>query len=252
MAQIRKAFIGGNWKSNFTLSQIDTHLSTVVNALEFDPSKIEVLVAPTLLHLGYVKQSLRQDILLSAQTCSPDNLGAFTGEVGASQLKDFGINWVIIGHSERRNLYGETDEVVARKVHQALANNLNIVLCIGENLTERESNLTFDVVTKHLNAQKESIGDWSKIVIAYEPVWAIGTGRNATPEQAQEVHNFIRGWLNQNVSAEVATNTRVIYGGSVTDLNCKDLISQPDVDGFLVGGASLKPAFKVIVEVVNN
>ena len=249
MESSRKLFIGGNWKSNLTVAQIESHLSSVVNVLEIDGSKTEVLVAPTTLHLAQVKSSLRGDIHLSAQTCSAEGMGAFTGEVAAVQLKDFGINWVIIGHSERRTLYGETDAVVAKKVTQALANDLSIVLCIGENLAEREGNLTFDVVTKHLTAVKDVIGDWGRIVVAYEPVWAIGTGRNATPDQAEEVHAFIRNWLSENVSAEVAATTRIIYGGSVTDVNCRDLIVQHNVDGFLVGGASLKPAFKVIAEV---
>lgn len=248
MESSRKVFIGGNWKSNLTVSQIESHISSVINQLEVNHEKIEVLVAPTMLHLSQVKQILREDIYLSAQTCSAEGMGAFTGEVTASQLKDFGLNWVIIGHSERRTLFGDTDEVVAKKVRQALSSQLSVVLCIGENLAEREGNLTFDVVTKHLNAVKDSINDWTPIVIAYEPVWAIGTGRNATPEQAEEVHVFIRNWLLTNVSEQVASATRVIYGGSVTDVNCKDLISKPNVDGFLVGGASLKPAFKVIVE----
>ena len=248
----RKIFIGGNWKSNLTISQINDHVNSVVNTISINPSLVEVLVAPTNLHLAHVKQILRPEIHLSAQNISPESFGAFTGEVAAAQFKDFGLSWVIIGHSERRTLFGDTDEVVAKKVRQALANDLNIVLCVGENLTERESGLTFDVVTKHLNAVKESVNDWSKIVIAYEPVWAIGTGRNATPEQAQEVHVFIRNWLSSHISPEVAASTRVIYGGSVTDLNSKDLIAQPDVDGFLIGGASLKPAFKVIVESSQN
>lgn len=245
----RKYFIGGNWKSNLTVSTVESHIATVLNTLEINPAKLEVLVAPTFIHLAQAKQLLVPSIHVSAQTCSPEAVGAFTGEISASQLKDFGIEWVIIGHSERRTLFGDTDAVIAKKVTQALLSNLSIVLCIGENLAEREAGHTFEVLTRHLSAVKDVVTEWSKIVIAYEPVWAIGTGRNATPEQAQEAHEFIRSWLGNNVNGEVATNTRIIYGGSVTDLNAKDLIVKPDVDGFLVGGASLKPAFKTIVEV---
>jgi triosephosphate isomerase (TIM) len=249
MVLARKMFIGGNWKSNLTVSGVDSHLSSVVNTLSINPDRLQVMVAPTLLHLSQVKSQLRPDIILCAQTCSPENVGAYTGEVAASQLKDFGVNWVLIGHSERRTLFGETDAVVAKKVTLALANGLDIVLCIGENLQERENGLTLDVVTKHLSAVKDVVTDWGRIVVAYEPVWAIGTGRNATPEQAQEVHAFIRHWLRENVGEEAAAGTRVIYGGSVTDVNAASLIAQEDIDGFLVGGASLKPAFKVIVDV---
>lgn len=249
MESSRKLFIGGNWKSNLTVAQVNAHVNDVINTLQIDPAKLEVLVSPTTLHLAQVKSILRPDIHLSAQSCSPENMGAFTGEVAASQLKDFGVNWVLIGHSERRTFFGETDAVVAKKVTLALAHGLNIVLCIGENLGEREGGQTFDVVARQLNAVKGVITDWGRIVVAYEPVWAIGTGRNATPEQAQEVHVFIRKWFTENVNGDVAVSTRIIYGGSVTDVNARDLIGQPDVDGFLVGGASLKPAFKTIVEV---
>jgi triosephosphate isomerase len=245
----RKYFIGGNWKSNMTVTSIESHIQTVLNTTEINSDKVEVLVSPTFIHLAQVKHLISPNIHVAAQTCSAENVGAYTGEIAASQLKDFGVSWVIIGHSERRTLFGDTDQVVAKKVSQALANGLSIVLCIGENLAEREANQTFDVIRRHLSAVKDVILDWSHIVIAYEPVWAIGTGRNATPDQAQEAHNFIRSWLLENVNEAVATATRIIYGGSVTDLNAKDLIVQPDVDGFLVGGASLKPGFKTIVEV---
>jgi triosephosphate isomerase len=245
----RKYFIGGNWKSNMTVASVESHINTVLNTLEINPDKLEVLVAPTFIHLAQTKQLISPAIHVSAQTCSPEGVGAFTGEIAASQLKDFGIHWVIIGHSERRTLFGDTDLVISKKVTQALSSSISIVLCIGENLSEREANQTFDVLRRHLSAVKDSVTDWSRIVVAYEPVWAIGTGRNATPEQAQEAHHFIRTWLGENINDAVARETRIIYGGSVTDLNAKDLIVQPDVDGFLVGGASLKPAFKTIVDV---
>lgn len=162
-------------------------------------------------------------------------------------LKDFGLGWVILGHSERRHVFGESDQVVAQKVKIALENDLNVMACIGEKLDEREAGQTDAVNARQLAAIREEVTDWSKIVVAYEPVWAIGTGVVATPEQAQEAHERVRAWLRDNVSAEAADQTRILYGGSVTDKNCDDLIQRPDIDGFLVGGASLKDAFKEIV-----
>ena len=162
-------------------------------------------------------------------------------------LKDFGLNWVILGHSERRHVFGESDQVVASKVKAALDKDLNVMACIGEKLDEREAGQTNAVNARQLQAIREQVDDWSKIVIAYEPVWAIGTGVTASPEQAQEAHDNLRAWLRSNVSADAAEKTRILYGGSVTDKNADELISKPDVDGFLVGGASLKDAFRDIV-----
>ena len=151
---------------------------------------------------------------------------------------------MLTGHSERRVILGEDSDFVARKTKAALESGLGVILCIGETLEEREDNKTIDVVTKQLQAVAESTKDWSKIVIAYEPVWAIGTGKVATTDQAQEVHSAIRSWLGSTLSPDAAEKTRIIYGGSVSEKNCKDLAKQTDIDGFLVGGASLKPACK--------
>lgn len=177
--------------------------------------------------------------------------GAFTGEISVSHLKDSGINWTILGHSERRTILGESDDVVASKTKYATDNGLSVIWCCGESLEEREAGSTVAVVTKQLDALKAKIGtdDWSKIVVAYEPIWAIGTGKVATTEQAQDVHAAIRKWLKDGVSAKAADETRVLYGGSVSEKNCKELSKQPDIDGFLVGGASLKPAF---VDIINS
>lgn len=167
-----------------------------------------------------------------------------------AQLKDSGINWTILGHSERRTILNESDEVVASKTKAAVDGGLSVIWCCGESLEERESGKTVEVVTKQLAALKEKIGsDWSKIVVAYEPIWAIGTGKVATTEQAQEVHAALRKWLRENVDAKAADETRILYGGSVSEKNCKELAKQPDIDGFLVGGASLKPAF---VDIINS
>jgi triosephosphate isomerase (TIM) len=160
-------------------------------------------------------------------------------------LKDSNVTWAILGHSERRTVLGETDKVVASKTKYATDNGLGVIWCCGESLEEREASKTIAVITKQLAALKDEVGNgdsWGKIVIAYEPIWAIGTGKVATTEQAQEVHAEIRSWLKDNVSHKVADETRILYGGSVNEKNCGDLSKQPDIDGFLVGGASLKPA----------
>ena len=167
-------------------------------------------------------------------------------------LKDAGITYTLTGHSERRTLYGETDADVGQKTKVAVDAGITVLACIGELLEERESGKTKDVNTRQLNAIRELCDDWSKIVIAYEPVWAIGTGKTATPEIAQETHAEIREWLKANVSADAAAVTRILYGGSVTDANAAELIAMPDIDGFLVGGASLKPAFTQIVDACQN
>eukprot|EP00920_Eleutheroschizon_duboscqi_P040394 GHVT01096746.1.p1 GENE.GHVT01096746.1~~GHVT01096746.1.p1 ORF type:complete len:171 (-),score=33.34 GHVT01096746.1:212-724(-) len=163
-------------------------------------------------------------------------------------LKDMKIDTTLVGHSERRQYYGETNEVVADKVAVCQDGELTAVLCIGENLSEREADKTMDVCTAQLLPTLPKIKNWSRVVIAYEPVWAIGTGKVATPAQAQEVHQSIRKLLKEKVSAEVAESTRIVYGGSVSDSNCAELIHQQDIDGFLVGGASLKPSFVTIIE----
>lgn len=187
---------------------------------------------------------------MAAQNVFDKPNGAFTGEISVSQLKDSGINWTILGHSERRTILNESDENVASKTKFAIDNGVSVIWCCGESLEVREAGNTVSVVTKQLEALKAKIGtdDWSKIVIAYEPIWAIGTGKVATTEQAQEVHAALRKWLKESVSDKAAEETRILYGGSVSEKNCKELSKQADIDGFLVGGASLKPAF---VDIIN-
>ncbi|CAG8585860.1 1522_t:CDS:2 [Ambispora leptoticha] len=210
-------------------------------------SNVEVVVAPPAIYLDQVRKSARKDIGVAAQNAFNVTSGAYTGEISPEQLKDLDIDWVILGHSERREIFKESDEFIASKVAHALKVDMKVIVCIGEKLEERESGKTFEVVTRQLAAISKEISDWSNVVIAYEPVWAIGTGKVATPEQAQEVHAYIRKWLKENVSEQVAENTRVIYGGSVNGANAAKLAKQPDIDGFLVGGASLKPEFVTIV-----
>jgi triosephosphate isomerase len=165
------------------------------------------------------------------------------------QLKDSNITWTLLGHSERRVVLQEDDVFVASKTKAAIDGGIGVIFCCGETLEQREANKTIEVVTAQLKAVKEKINDWSKIVIAYEPIWAIGTGKVASTEQAQEVHAAIRSWLKKEVSDKAAEETRIIYGGSVNEKNCQDLSKQEDIDGFLVGGASLKPAF---VDIINS
>jgi len=197
-----------------------------------------------------VAEKLRKDVQLAAQNAYFKMSGAFTGEISPAQLIDAGIPYVILGHSERRTLFHETSELVAQKTRAALDASLKVILCIGETLDQRESGKTPQVCQDQLKAVvavlKEE--DWSKVVIAYEPVWAIGTGKVATSVQAQETQADIRSYLTKAISPAVAEATRIIYGGSVTAANCKELATQPDVDGFLVGGASLKPEF---VDIIN-
>eukprot|EP01024_Parvocaulis_polyphysoides_P013157 TRINITY_DN1508_c0_g4_i1.p3 TRINITY_DN1508_c0_g4~~TRINITY_DN1508_c0_g4_i1.p3 ORF type:complete len:212 (-),score=42.84 TRINITY_DN1508_c0_g4_i1:367-1002(-) len=191
------------------------------------------------MYLNQVKSSLKPFYEVSAQNCWLSKGGAFTGEVAAEMLLDNNINWVILGHSERRVLMGETNETVGQKCKYALEVGLNILPCIGETLEQRNSGEMFNILNAQLQALKDNISDWSKVVLAYEPVWAIGTSVVATPEQAQEVHAYIRKWMKENVSAEASGSLRILYGGSVKPNNCVELAQQEDIDGFLVGGASL-------------
>ena len=202
---LRKLFVGGNWKCNGSVDFSRKFPTSVLKKIAFNPSKVEVVAAPSFLHIGAVQQELvGTQIQLSAQNCSLYGNGAYTGESSAAMIKDFGLNWVILGHSERRHVFGESDEVVADKVKVALENDLSVMACIGEKLDERESGQTDAVNARQLNAIREKVDDWSKIVIAYEPVWAIGTGVTATSDQAQQAHDVVRGWLRSNVSAEAA------------------------------------------------
>jgi triosephosphate isomerase len=251
---MRKILIGGNWKSNGDLKFIQNHMKSVINTLKFETNKCEVVISPTTLHLELTRQLLDKEsnVQISSQNVSAFPEGAYTGEVTAKQLKDYGFNWTLTGHSERRQYFGECNNLVAKKTKISLENGLSVIACLGEKLEERESKRTMEVCLAQLDAIAKSTSDWSRLVIAYEPVWAIGTGKTATQEQAQEVHGELRNWLSKTVSKEVANSVRILYGGSVTEGNASSLISQPDIDGFLVGGASLKPGFKTIVESYKN
>ncbi|KAL2011400.1 hypothetical protein VTN00DRAFT_4118 [Thermoascus crustaceus] len=245
----RKFFVGGNFKMNGVADSLSSIVANL-NAAQVDPNT-EVVIAPPSLYLLLVRQLADPKFAVSAQNVFDKPNGAFTGEVSVEQLRDAKIDWTIVGHSERRTILKEDDDFVARKTKAAIEGGLNVILCIGESLEDREADKTLDVVTRQLNAVAGVLSkeQWAKVVIAYEPIWAIGTGKVATTQQAQEVHATIRKWLADKISPEASDNTRVIYGGSVSEKNCRDLAKEPDVDGFLVGGASLKPAF---VDIINS
>ncbi|KAK9177321.1 hypothetical protein WN944_029342 [Citrus x changshan-huyou] len=269
MASSNKFFVGGNWKCNGTKESITKLVSDLNDAkLEAD---VDVVVAPPFVYIDQVKNSLTDRIEIAAQNSWVGKGGAFTGEIrvlfmmwraevtfgtwffSVEQLKDIGCKWVVLGHSERRHVIGEDDQFIGKKAAYALSEGLGVIACIGEQLQEREAGKTFDVCFQQLKAYADAIPSWDNVVIAYEPVWAIGTGKVATPEQAQEVHAALRDWLKNSVSADVATKTRIIYGGSVNGSNCAELAKQEDIDGFLVGGASLKgPEFATIVNSVTS
>jgi len=208
----------------------------------------DIVVSPPGCYLEYTKGILSAKVKTAGQNCYKVAKGAFTGELSPQMLIDVGADWAIIGHSERRNVFGENDQLTAEKVAFALEAGLGVIACIGEKLEEREAGRTEEVVFQQLAAIAEKVKSWDKVVVAYEPVWAIGTGKTATPEQAQEVHAQLRKWLREKVSEAVGNSVRIIYGGSVTGGSCRELAKAADIDGFLVGGASLKPEF---IEIIN-
>lgn len=255
----RRCFIGGNWKCNGTQESIKT-LVAGLNQGTF-PNNCDAIVAPTSLHTMSVLSTINKSFKVAAQNVSATGTGAFTGEVAAAQLVDAGLEWCITGHSERRALFGETNAIVANKTVVALKAGMSAIACIGESLAQREADETMAVLIKQLSAIGEAINvafkdadggaaaAWRRVVIAYEPVWAIGTGKVATPAQAQDVHQQLREFVSKTYGQVVADTVRIIYGGSVKPKNCDELIVKADIDGFLVGGASLKaPDFLAILQ----
>jgi len=239
---MRKLIIAGNWKLNNT-NQEAIELVTLLKRELNDIVDVDIVVCPVSTALSDIQDVLNEsNICLGAQNVYWEDSGAYTGEVSAPMLKDIGVQYVIVGHSERRQYFGETDEAVNKKTKAVLAHGLTPIVCVGEVLQERESDQTFEVIEKQCTGglaglTAEEVG---KIVVAYEPVWAIGTGKTASPDQAQEVHHFIRTLLAKMHGDDVAQTVRIQYGGSVKPENSVDLMSQPDIDGALVGGASLK------------
>jgi triosephosphate isomerase len=240
--RMRRPIVAGNWKMNLTIQEGQDLVGKLKASCD-KMTAVEIVVCPVYTALSAISPLLSDSSIgLGAQDMFWEPQGAFTGEVSPIMLRDAGCRYVIIGHSERRRHFGETDETVKRKLASALKHQLRPVVCIGETLQERQAGQTLKVLERQLSGALVGFtsADAEKIVLAYEPVWAIGTGQNATPDQAQESHAFIRKWLVSHWGVETAARVRVQYGGSVTAENAAALMSQPDVDGALVGGASLK------------
>lgn len=237
---MRKKIVAGNWKMNKTLSETEALVTEL--AAKLPDTDAEVMVAPPYVNLvGAIRNLQSSTIEVIAQNMYFAESGAYTGEISAAMLLDIGIKTVIIGHSERRSIFGETDEILAKKTIAALEKNLRVVFCFGEELEDRKSDNHFNIVSDQLkdglfNLKPEA---WSNLVLAYEPVWAIGTGETASPEQAQEMHAFIRQTISNEYDDSIAENVSILYGGSVKPGNAGDIFSKPDVDGGLIGGASL-------------
>jgi len=239
---MRKKIIAGNWKMNMNLHQSQKLVSEIINGLGKD-SKAEVIICPPFTSLSEVSSLLNgTQIKLGAQNMYYEESGAFTAEISADMLKSVGCEYVILGHSERRVIFDESDELINKKINTALAKGLKPIFCIGELLEQRENGRTINVVSMQIEKGLEEITaeQMKNIIVAYEPVWAIGTGKTATPEQAQEVHFFIRELVAKKYSTSVAENLIIQYGGSVKPDNSSELLSQKDIDGALVGGACLK------------
>ena len=240
---MRKYIVAGNWKMNTSVEEGKQLAQNLVNNTPELSSNQKVILTPPFLHLSTVKETIEGSQLdLAAQNCHNENSGAYTGEVSPKMLADFGLNYVILGHSERRTYFGETAEILKKKVDQALGNSLEVIFCIGESLEQRESG---DFKAILLNQLKDSVfhlgvDDFKKIVLAYEPVWAIGTGVTASAEQAEEVHAFLREEIAKHYSTDVAEATTILYGGSCKPSNANEIFAKTNVDGGLIGGAALK------------
>jgi triosephosphate isomerase len=236
---MRKQIVAGNWKMN-TLLKDGMELAKAIEKME-KRSEALVIIAPPFTHLSKIKEII-EHVKLGAQNCASEASGAFTGEISAEMLLSAGAEYVIIGHSERRTIFQERNETLNKKVKLALSTGLKPIYCCGELLEEREAGKLFDVVREQLEVGLKDLGfeDMDHMVVAYEPVWAIGTGKVATPDQAQEMHGFIRGLIGEMFNGEVAQNLSILYGGSCKPSNAAELFARTDVDGGLIGGASLK------------
>ena len=249
---MRKKIVAGNWKMNETLQEGIALAKEINEALTADKPNCDVVICTPFIHLASVAPVLNQDVVtLGAENCADKEKGAYTGEVSAAMVKSTGAQYVILGHSERRQYYGETAEILKEKVKMALANGLKIIFCCGETLEEREANKQNEVVKAELDGSVFNLTaeEWKNIVLAYEPSWAIGTGKTATSEQAEEMLAYIRSIVAEKYGNEVAEETTILYGGSCNPGNAAELFAKPNIDGGLIGGASLKCAdFKGIID----
>jgi triosephosphate isomerase len=251
---MRKKIVAGNWKMNKTFAEAENLLFDIADQLSTSrPSDVQVIVCPPSIYLELASDiALQNDFLSGAQNMSQYDFGAYTGEISAEMIKSAGVKYVILGHSERRTYFGENDEIIALKVKKALSTDITPIYCCGEVLSEREENRYFDVVSEQITTAICHLpeDEIRKVIIAYEPVWAIGTGKTASPQQAQEMHAFIRNLLKSKYGNEVAEDISILYGGSCNPGNAAELFAQPDVDGGLIGGASLKA--EDFVKIVNS
>ena len=238
---MRKKIVAGNWKMNNNKAETSTLIADLKAKGSFNG--VEVKVAPTAIHLAQAVEELSDSAIeVIGQNMHQATNGAYTGEISAAMLQSIGVNSVILGHSERRAYFNETDEALAEKVNTAVAHDMEVIFCFGEELEDRKSERHFEVVASQLKKALFHLGAaaWKSIVLAYEPVWAIGTGETASPEQAQEMHAFIRNLIQESYGTSVAENVAILYGGSVKPANAQEIFSKPDVDGGLIGGAALK------------
>ena len=253
---MRKKIVAGNWKMNKNLQEGVALAKELNEVLTADRPNCGVIICTPFIHLASVADIVKDSpIELGAENCADKVSGAYTGEVSAEMVKSTGAQWVILGHSERREYYKETPEILKEKVQLALANGLKVLFCIGESLEQREANKQNEVVKAELAGSVFNLTaeEWKNIVIAYEPIWAIGTGKTATAEQAEEIHAYIRSCVAEVYGQEVADDTTILYGGSCKASNAPELFAKPDIDGGLIGGASLKAAdFKGIIDAWNK
>lgn len=247
---MRTKVVAGNWKMNLSFDEA-RQLYHALSKLQYDDKVADLLIAPPAIYLSQFSFANSGDLIIAAQNCHEADAGAYTGEWSASMLSSIRVDHCIIGHSERRAMFGDTNDIVAQKARSCFDNNVIPIVCCGESLEERELGKYFDVVTQQISTVLGVLKDHEveKMIIAYEPVWAIGTGRTASSDQAQEMHQFIRKSVALEFSEDIAQKVRILYGGSVKPENASELFAQPDVDGGLVGGASLKyESFKAIFE----
>lgn len=249
---MRKKIVAGNWKMNKTLQEGVALATELKYILAAEKPNCDVIIGTPFIHLATVSELLKGSVIaVSAENCANKESGAYTGEVSAAMVKSTGAEYVILGHSERREYYNETPEILKEKVELALANGLKVIFCIGESLAQREANEQNAVVKAELEGSvfHLSAEQFKNIVIAYEPIWAIGTGKTATADQAEEIHAYIRSVIAEKYGKEVAAETSILYGGSCKASNAPELFAKPDIDGGLIGGASLKVAdFKGIID----
>ena len=249
---MRKKIVAGNWKMNKTLQEGVALATELKDILAAEKPNCEVIIGTPFIHLATLSDLLKDSVIaVSAENCANKESGAYTGEVSAAMVKSTGAEYVILGHSERREYYKETPEILKEKVLLAQKNGLKVIFCIGESLAEREANKQNEVVKAELEGSVFNLAeeDFRKIIIAYEPIWAIGTGKTATAEQAEEIHAYIRSIIAEKYGQAVADDTSILYGGSCKASNAPELFAKPDIDGGLIGGASLKCAdFKGIID----